>query len=385
MASHALLSASSAHQWLACPPSARLSENIKDSGSEAAREGTDAHALCEYKVKTAFGIKLDKTYHSKNEFIEDLSFYNSDMERYTDEYLEYVKEQYEIAKHSCSDPKILVEQRLDYSKFCPEGFGTGDCLIIADDTLHIIDFKYGLGTLVNAEDNPQMKLYALGALELFGAIYDISTVSMTVFQPRRENVSTCTVFKESLYNWAEEVLIPTAQLAYNGEGEHKTGEHCKFCRAKTHCRKMSEEMLKLAKLDFKPPALLTEEEFIEVLKICGRLSVWASDVKNYAEREARAGRHFEGFKLATSLGNRKITDEQRAVDLLTENGYNAIYSPQKLKGIGDLEKLVGKKKFAELLGGLIIRPEKAPSLVPETSSRREVNDPKNDFNESEKT
>ncbi len=213
MGKHALLSASSSHRWLNCPPSARLCESYDDQTSDYAAEGTEAHNLCEHKLKNMFGIK------EKNP-IKTLSQYSAEMEDCASAYAVYILELLESAKLTCSDPKVLIEQRLDFSKYVEDGFGTGDCLIITDGTLHVIDYKHGQGVLVEAEDNPQMMLYALGALELFDGIYDISTVSMTIFQPRRDNVSTHTVQKEYLYQWAEEVLIPTAALAYAGEGSY---------------------------------------------------------------------------------------------------------------------------------------------------------------------
>lgn len=225
MPKHALLSASSSHRWLNCPPSARLCEGYDDKGSDFAAEGTDAHALCEFKLRTALGLEAkDPT--------EDLTWYNSEMEECANGYVAFVMELVEEAKKTCPDPVVLIEQRLDYSKYVEEGFGTGDCVIIADGTLHIVDYKHGRGVLVEADDNPQMKLYALGALELFDCIYDIDTVSMTIYQPRRSNVSTFTIPKDELYEWADQVLAPTAELSFNGDGEYHCGEWCQFCKAK---------------------------------------------------------------------------------------------------------------------------------------------------------
>ena len=229
MTNHSLLSASSSHRWLHCPPSARLCEGYDDKGSNFAAEGTDAHALCEYKLRAALGMEAkDPT--------EDLSWYDAEMEESANGYAAFVMELVEEAKKNCSDPVVLIEQRLDYSRYVAEGFGTGDCVIIADGTLHIVDFKYGRGILVEAEDNPQMMLYALGALELFDCLYDIDTVSMTIFQPRRGNVSTYTLSKADLYEWADTVLATAAELAWSGEGEYHCGEWCQFCKAKADCR-----------------------------------------------------------------------------------------------------------------------------------------------------
>ena len=225
MGKHALLSASSSHRWLNCPPSARLCEQYEDKGSDYAAEGTEAHTLGGYKLKTALGIKAkDPT--------SNLTRFSDEMDECANGYSAYILELVETAKQTCADPVVLIEQRLNFSKYVQEGFGTGDCVIIADGTLHIVDYKHGQGVLVEATENPQMKLYALGALELFDGIYDINEVSMTIYQPRRDNVSTHTVFKESLYQWAEEVLKPTAEIAYAGKGEYNCGEWCQFCEVK---------------------------------------------------------------------------------------------------------------------------------------------------------
>lgn len=243
---HAVLSASSSYRWLACPPSALECARLPDVQSDFAKQGTEAHALCEYKVKKALGQKgKDPT--------KSLTYFDEEMAECTDAYAQFVLETLAAAKTTCKDPLVLVEQRLDFSRWVPEGFGTGDCLIVADDTLSVIDYKHGLGVLVEAEKNPQMMCYALGALELFDGICDIQKVSMTIFQPRRENVSTCTLSKEELLQWAETVLKPTAELASRGEGEYKAGDHCRFCKIRATCRKRAEYNLELAKYDFAMP------------------------------------------------------------------------------------------------------------------------------------
>ena len=219
---HAVLSASSSHRWLNCNPSARLEEEFEDHETEAAAEGTSAHALAEHKLRRA--LKLRST-RPKSQFDSD------EMEGYTDSYVDFVMEQLECARQYCSDPMVLIEQKLDFSCYVPDGFGTGDCLIIADKSLHIIDFKYGLGVLVDAYENPQMMLYALGALRIFDSLYDIEEVSMSIFQPRRENVSTWTISVTDLKSWAEDTLKPKAELAFAGEGEFVPGSWCQFCKA----------------------------------------------------------------------------------------------------------------------------------------------------------
>ena len=287
---HAVLSASSSYRWLACPPSAQECAKLPDTPSEFALQGTDAHSLCEYKVLSALGRDAaDPT--------KGLTFFDEEMAECTDEYAQYVMEQVEATKTVCRDPLVLIEQRLDFSKWVPGGFGTGDCVIVADDTLTVIDYKHGLGVLVDAEKNSQMMCYALGALQLFDGIYDINHVSMTIFQPRRDNVSTYRLHKDELLHWAEMVLKPTAELAAKGEGEYKAGEHCRFCKIKATCRKRAEYNLELAQYDFAVPSTLQDEEIEAVLERADELVNWAGDVKEYALQQALSGKQWEGWKL----------------------------------------------------------------------------------------
>ena len=360
MPNHALLSASSSHRWLHCPPSARLCEGYDDKGSNFAAEGTDAHALCEYKLRTALGMEAkDPT--------EDLSWYDAEMEESANGYAAFVMELVEEAKKTCPDPVVLIEQRLDYSRYVAEGFGTGDCVIIADGTLHIVDFKYGRGILVEAEDNPQMMLYALGALELFDCLYDIDTVSMTIFQPRRGNVSTYTLPKADLYEWADTVLAPTAELAWSGEGEYHCGEWCQFCKAKADCRERAKANMELAKYEFKQPPLLTDEEVEEILGRIDELIAWASDIRDYALQAAISGKHWSGYKLVEGRANRKYTNERAVVAAVKAAGYDPY--EHKVLGVTAMTTLLGKKQFNDILGGLVIKPQGKPTLVPDSDKR----------------
>ena len=360
MPNHALLSASSSHRWLHCPPSARLCEGYDDKGSNFAAEGTDAHALCEYKLRTALGMEAkDPT--------EDLSWYDAEMEESATGYVAFVMELVEEAKKTCSDPVILIEQRLDYSRYVAEGFGTGDCVIIADGTLHIVDFKYGRGILVEAEDNPQMMLYALGALELFDCLYDIDTVSMTIFQPRRGNVSTYTLPKADLYEWADTVLAPTAELAWSGEGEYHCGEWCQFCRAKADCRERANANMELAKYEFKQPPLLTDEEVEDILGRIDELIAWASDIRDYALQAAISGKHWTGYKLVEGRSNRKYTDERAVVAAVRAAGYDPY--EHKVLGVTAMTTMLGKKQFNDILGGFVTKPQGKPTLVPDSDKR----------------
>lgn len=372
MGKHALLSASSSHRWLNCPPSARLCEQYEDKGSDYAAEGTEAHALGEYKLKTALGIKAKDPTPALTRFSEE-------MDECANSYAAYILELVETAKQTCADPVVLIEQRLDFSKYVEEGFGTGDCVIIADGTLHIVDYKHGKGVLVEAADNPQMKLYALGALELFDGIYDIDKVSMTIYQPRRDNISTHTVFKESLYQWAEEVLKPTAEIAYAGKGEYNCGEWCQFCKAKYECRKRAERNMELAKLEFSRPPLLEDDEIESILGKIDDLISWASDIKDYALQAALGGKPWQGWKVVEGKSNRKYVNEDAVAKAVTTAGYDPYYT--SVMGITAMEKTLGKAKFAELLGGLVEKPQGKPTLVPEGDKRPAINTAKNDFME----
>ena len=367
MGSHALLSASSSKRWLNCPPSARLCAEVEDTTSEYAKEGTDAHTLCEYKVKTMLGIEMqDPT--------ADLSYYDEEMERCANDYACYIMEGLEDIKAYCNDPLVLIEQRLDFSKYVPDGFGTGDCLIVADNTLYIIDFKYGKGVEVDSEDNPQMMCYAIGALELFDRLYDIENVCMIIFQPRIENISVSNMSVTELYNWAENTLKPIAQLAYEGKGEFKAGDHCQFCKIKASCRKRAEYNMELAKYDFEEPAELTDEEVSEILIKSGDLVSWVSDVKEYALNQAIQGKNYPNLKLVEGRSNRKYLNEEEAARAVIAAGYDPY--EKKLLGITSMTSLLGKTKFNEVLGNLIYKPQGKPTLVLESDKRpaMQIND-----------
>lgn len=364
MADHAILSASGAHRWLNCPPSARLELEFESTSSEAAKEGTAAHALCEHKLKKALRMRSKRP----------TSDYDSDeMEECSDAYVDFVMEQYEVAKQSCKDPVILIEQRLDFSCYVPDGFGTGDCLIISDDKLHIIDFKYGMGVLVEAENNPQMKLYALGALNVYDALYDIKEVSMTIFQPRRDNVSTWTIDVSELKDWAENELRVRAKMAYDGEGEYLPGEWCTFCKAAVRCRARAEEKLKLAQMEFKMPPLLTDAEIEEILMVLPDLTKWANEISAYAlDAAVNHGKVWNGFKVVEGRSVRKYTDDDAVADAAKDAGFKDIYR-QSLIPLTEMQKLMGKDRFEKVLGGLITKAPGKPTLVPVTDKRPAIN------------
>lgn len=372
MGNHALLSASSSHRWLNCPPSARLCEGYDDKGSDFAAEGTDAHSLCEYKLKEALGLPAEDP-------TENLTWYDSEMEDCANGYAAYVLELVEEAKKTCPDPVVLIEQRLDYSKYVEAGFGTGDCVIVADDTLNIVDYKHGRGVLVDATENPQMKLYALGALDLFDCLYDIRTVTMTIYQPRRANISVFTISTQDLLDWAEKILVPTAELAFNGDGEYHCGEWCQFCKAKADCRERARANLELARYEFRQPPLLTDEEVESILAQIDDLVSWAEDIKAYALQAAISGKHWSGYKLVEGRATRKYTDERAVAATVMAAGFDPY--EKKLLGITAMTSLLGKKTFNDLLSSLIAKPQGKPTLVPESDSRPAMTTIFDDFKE----
>ena len=373
MGKHAFLSASSSHRWLECPPSAKLCSEQEDRASPYAQQGTDCHELCAYLVEKSLGRDVEDP-------TENLTYYDQEMQDCAESYRDYVTEQIEAAKQHCPDPQILIEQRLDFSRWVENGFGTGDCVIVADEVLQIIDYKHGLGVLVSAEKNPQMMCYALGALELFDGLYDIREISMTIFQPRRENVSTFTMTKEELLAWADEVLKPTAELAYEGKGEFKAGDHCQFCKVKATCRKRAEYNLELARYDFEMPATLEDAEIAAILPRIDSLTAWAADLKEYALQQALSGTHYEGFKVVEGRSNRKYSDEAAVASAAENAGYDPY--EKKLLGITAMTALMGKKKFEEVLGSYITKPQGKPALVPESDKRPAINTAYEDFSEN---
>jgi len=360
MNNHATLSASGSYRWINCTPSARLEKEFVNSESEAAAEGTAAHALCEHKLRKALNIETERP----------VSKYDcNEMEIYTDEYVKFVFELLSQTKLKCKDPVVLIEQHLDFSNYVPEGFGTGDCLIVADGIMHVIDFKYGMGILVDAENNSQMMLYALGAIEIFNSLYDVSEISMTIYQPRRENVSTWTITVDELYKWAVTELKPKACLAYKGEGDYCPGEWCTFCRAAVKCRARAEAKLKLAKFEFALPPLLTDTEIEEILSSIDGLTKWANEILAYASDAAiNHGKQWKGFKVVEGRSNRKYTDENAVAEAAKNAGYSDIYK-QSLLTITEMESLLGKKRFNDILGALVVKPTGKPILVPITDKR----------------
>lgn len=360
---HAILSASSSNRWIHCPPSVRLSEGFENKTSPYAQQGTDAHALCEYKLHQFLGDEVEDPRPT-------LEFYDSEMEQASEAYSLFVMEEVAKARQTTADPIVIVEQRLDFSSFVPDGFGTGDCLVIADGTLSVIDMKYGLGILVDAYQNPQMMCYALGALELFDGIYDIQEVKMTIFQPRRENVSTYTLPKEELYQWAEEVLAPAANLAFKGEGEYQCGKWCGFCPAKNSCRARAEQNLELAKYEFNKSDLLEDDEIEEILEKVDDLVSWSNDIKEYALKLALGGKQWANQKLVEGRSIRKYSNDNDVAAAVIKAGYDPY--DKKLLGVTAMTKALGKAKFDELLSDYIIKPPGKLTLVTNSDKRQAV-------------
>ena len=369
---HAVLSASASHRWLNCPPSARLCESYDDKGSDYSAEGTDAHELYEYKLKKALGMEAsDPT--------ENLTWYNEEMDDCANGYAAYILELVEAAKETCSDPKVLIEQRVDFSRWVEQGFGTADCIIIADGVLNVVDFKYGLGVEVSAIGNTQMRIYALGALEIFDPLYDIDTVQMTIYQPRKANISVDSISRDDLYDWAEHVLKPAALEADEGNGEFHAGHWCRFCKARHICRERAKKNLELAAYEFAAPPLLSDEEIVEILEKVDSLLRWANDVKGYALQEAVAGKKWDGYKLVEGRSIRKYKNEKAVAEAALAAGYDPY--EQRVLGVTEMQKLMGRKKFEEILGAMVTKPQGKPVLVSRDDKRPEMNTINDDFKE----
>ena len=372
MAKHASLAASASDRWLHCPPSAKLCAEAEDVGSPYAQQGTDAHSLCEHLLLTALG-------RESKDPTEDLTWYDQEMQDAAEGYRDFVLEQVEEIKRFCPDPMVCVEQTLDFSKWVPHGFGTGDCVIVADDLLHIIDFKYGVGVLVQAAENSQLKCYGLAALDTFGDLYSIKRVKLSIYQPRRDNADTWEISKEDLLSWAEGTLAPIAKLAYDGEGEFAAGDHCQFCKVKATCRKRAEYAMELAAYDFADAPTLDEAEIAAILPQIDALVSWASDIKDFALSQALTGTRYPGYKIVEGRSNRRYTDPVVVASIVEKAGYDPY--ERKLLGITAMQKQLGKKQFDLLLRGYIEKPQGKPVLAPVTDTRPEYNTAANDFME----
>lgn len=378
---HARLNPSSAERWINCPGSVALSEQCPaPSGSSYTEEGTWAHTLCEIKLKKFLGELKGSKYTSAVNKVKKSEYYDGEMEEASDFYLDNV---IEIFNGAGKDAELMVEQQFSLNDYVPESFGTSDAVVIGSGKIEVIDFKYGKGVKVDANNNPQLRLYGLGAADLFGDLYDFDTVRMTIIQPRLDWVSTEELPLAELRKWATDVVSPQANKAAEGSEEIICGDWCRWCPAKTLCRVRAEANLELAKMEFKKPPLLTQEELGEVLTKAEHLKAWAKEVGDYCLERALAGDTIEGWKLVEGKSNRKIVDTDAAVKKLTAAGFDEaiLYKPRELYGITQLEKNCGKKKLTEVLGKLIEKPEGAPKLAPESDSREPINSAAKDFKE----
>lgn len=376
---HARLSASGAKKWLNCPLSVMLESDIPNPSSEFAKEGTTAHSLGEAKLRLAIKELTRVKYHK---VIKELEI-TGEMEEYTDAYRDFVIERFNHAKSKTQDAVLLLEQRLDFSKWVPEGFGTGDVVIIADGSMEVIDLKYGKGVPISADNNPQLRLYALGAIGKYEYLYDIDSVTMTVFQPRIDNISSETLKEEELIKWGDNVKSKALE-AFNGVGECIVGTHCDegFCRAKNICRAYTEERQKLSSYDFKDANLLTDEEIAEVIDQSELLAKWSKAVKEYALNQAiNKGVKYPGFKLVEGRSNRTYSSEDKdIIDVLKGKGYvEDDICLKKVRSITDMESFLGKKVFSEVLGRYVIKPQGKPVLVHIEDNRPEFNSAEEDF------
>lgn len=365
MSAHAFLSASGSSKWLKCPPSAKLESRFTDSGSEYAAEGTLAHELAELRLRIMLGQLSAEKADAQLAIIKGNKFYSPGMETYIESYTDIVMERFNEAKSRSADAYLLTEQRLDFSPWVPEGFGTGDVVIIAGNTIEVIDLKYGKGVPVSAENNSQTRLYGLGAFNDFGILYDFTEVKMTIIQPRLDSISSETLPLTKLLSWGASVKS-TAEKAMRGEGEYSAGKHCRFCRAANTCRHLADYNLELAKYDFAEADLLSDDEISEILLRASTFTKWIKSMQDFALAAAvNEGKEWPGMKLVAGRSNRVITDPKALAEKLQQEGYaaDAIYRPVELRTLTDLESLTGKKKFTELSNGLIDKPEGRPTLV----------------------
>ena len=363
---HALLGASSSARWLVCTPSARLEAMFPDEQSPYAAEGTIAHDLAEsilrHKLEGKKAPKLDD--------------YSTEMVEAVNRYVDICEEKVNEARARSSDAEVMIEAKLDFSRWVPEGFGTGDMVIVADGILEVIDLKYGKGVPVSAVENTQMRLYALGAYDVNEFLYDVTTVRMTIVQPRLDSVSTDEMALEELLDWGEEIK-PIAQRAFNGEGDCTPCDYCSFCKARHTCRALADTCLTAFYKDGgKLNQLLTNREVSDILAMKDLITKWIKGVYDFAYEKALAGeKQWPGFKLVEGTSRRTITDPDAAAQTLLDNGYKEkdIFKPRELEGITNLQKVLGKKGVAKYLEAYIDKPEGKPTLVPDSDKRPAIN------------
>ncbi len=375
MSQHAVLSASASKRWLACPPSARLEAGFAEQSSPYAEEGTHAHAWAEMKLRHWYDVAPRSRRAQEEQELLKSPYHSAALEEAVGVYVELVKKKYKAARKRCRDAVLLIEQRLDFSRWVPEGFGTGDAVIIADGLLEVIDLKFGKGVRVEAEGNPQTRLYGLGAYEEIRMLYDIDAVRMTICQPRLEDgESSEDMSVEELSAWGDTAVAPAARAAYAGGGDFHPGEHCRFCRARAKCRARAEQALEVTKANFalQDPELLDAAEIAEALDRAKAYTDWIKDIQEYALSESLAGRKLPGWKVVEGRSNRAYADVDKVAEALKQAGFSeAVIYTRELLGLTALEKALGKKTVAEAIGGLIVKPQGKPTLVPETDKRPE--------------
>lgn len=379
---HALLSASASHRWLHCTPSARLEEQFPESTSEYAEEGRLAHEIAELKLRKTFTEPMGPAkFRAALKKLQEKPLYQEEMLGHTDAYLDYVSG---VVHAYGFPPYVTVEKRLDYSAYAPEGFGTGDCIVIGGQVLHVVDLKYGKGVPVSAEENPQMKLYALGALRAYSLLYDIQTVKLAIVQPRLDSISEFEIPAADLLTWGESIK-PVAQSAWEGKGEYTPGEWCQFCRAKALCRARADFNTSLEEYHGMKPPLISNEEVGQILIRALDLAKWASNLEDYALSECLAGREIPGWKAVEGRSVRQFDDTDKAFDVLKKAGYDeAVLYERKPLTLANVEKLIGKKLFTELLERHVIRPPGKPALAQESDNRKAITartSAENDFKE----
>lgn len=375
---HAVLSPSAAHRWMNCTAAPRLEEKVEDKGSAYAEEGTLAHAFCAKHLKEFLGVPTK----DEEAEIAQLSekYHTGEMDEYTDTYKVIVLEKFNAARSKTPDAQLLVEVRLNFTKYIPDGFGTADAVIIADGCLEIIDFKYGKGVKVSAYENPQMKIYALGAYEAFSFEYNINRVRMTIVQPRIDNLSEFEITAEDLQAWAVNDLQPKANEAYAG-GQQKPGEWCQFCKVKACCKALATTCVNTQQANADPRLIGKEDMERTILPLLSTFKTWLTGVEEYSLQQALAGVQYNGFKIVEGRSIRKITDPSAVMELLGKEGFaeDSYLKPTELRSITDLEKLIGKKRFGTLCADYIDKPQGKPTLVPESDKRPAFNAAADDF------
>lgn len=360
MGAHARFSPSSGKRYLNCPPSLLLEEQFPDEQSPFAAEGSAGHTMAEHLINKYLKKRTKRP-------VSD--YYSDELMEAVENYVEYVISQIEQARADCDTPFFGVEQKVSLSERVEDCFGTADMIVADNHKIHVIDLKLGKGVMVDAERNVQLMIYGLGVLDMLGFLYDIDTVELTIVQPRIEHFSTWEISAEDLFAWGKNVFEPGAAKALAGEGEFKAGDHCRFCKARFTCRARADEYLRLAQMEFKKPDLMSDDEVAEVLSKADALKKWAEEVYTYAQNEAVTNhKEWPGFKLVLGRSNRKYTDETDVAEAAKKAGYTDIYK-QSLIGITEMERLMGKKKFNEILGAFVYKPDGKVTLVPDSDKR----------------